>query len=39
MKKGLDNLQLELLVIVSHLVWVLGTKLRSFERAVYALNC
>jgi len=32
-------LQLELLAVVSHLTWVLGTKLWSFSRAENVLNC
>lgn len=33
-----DPLELELQVVVNHAVWVLGTKLGSFARAVSALN-
>lgn len=32
-------MELELHWVVSHLVWVLGTELRSSERAMYILEC
>lgn len=34
----LDLLELELKVVVSHLPWVLGPELLSFETAAQALN-
>lgn len=40
-KGVLDPLEMELwtvVTVVSHLLWVLGTKVRSPERAVLALN-
>lgn len=37
-KKVLDPLELDLQVVMSHLKWVLGTKLRSFERDASTLN-
>ncbi|KAL6031076.1 hypothetical protein STEG23_001349 [Scotinomys teguina] len=36
--EALDPLELELQVDVSHLMWVLGTELRSFERAGCTLS-
>jgi hypothetical protein len=37
-KRVSDNLQVELQVVVSHLLWILGTKLRSSRRAMCILN-
>ena len=37
-KKVLESLELELQVIVSHLMWVLGTKFQSSGRGVSTLN-
>lgn len=37
-KRALDALEVELKIVVSHLMWVLGPKLGSSARAVYALN-
>lgn len=37
-QKSLDPLELDLHVVVSHLMWVLGTKLGSSARAVSALR-
>lgn len=37
--RKLDPLELEFYGIVGHLMWVLGTKLRSSVRAVWALDC
>lgn len=34
-----DPRELELLVVVSHLTWLLGTKFGSYERSASALNC
>lgn len=34
----MDNLKLKLNIIVSLLIWVLGTKLQSFRRAESVLN-
>lgn len=34
----IDNLKLKLNIIVSLLIWVLGTKLQSFRRAESVLN-
>jgi hypothetical protein len=33
-----DPLDLELLVVLSHPVWMLGTELRFSERAVFSFN-
>ena len=38
-KKISEPLELELQVVVSHPVWVLGTKLGSSARATNAFNC
>jgi hypothetical protein len=38
-KRMLDPLELELLVVVDHQIWVLGTEHRSSGRAVCAFNC
>ena len=37
-KRVLDILELQLQVVVSHLMWVLETKLRSSTRTINALN-
>lgn len=37
-KKAWDSLELELKTVVSHLIWVLGTKFRLTESTIYALN-
>jgi hypothetical protein len=37
-KRVLDPLQLELQPVVSCLMWVLRTELRSFARATHGLN-
>ena len=37
-KMTLESLVLELQVVVRHLTWVLGAKLRSFARAACPLN-
>lgn len=37
-KMTLDSLELELYVVVSHLIWVLGTKLGSSGGETSALN-
>lgn len=37
-KEGVDPLDLELQVIVSHMTWVLGTELGFPERAANMLN-
>jgi hypothetical protein len=36
--QGLDPLELELQVVVSYLVWLLGIELGSFGRGASALN-
>lgn len=38
-KKVSVLLVLELQVVMSHLMWVLGTELRSSVRTVYIFNC
>lgn len=37
-KRVSDPLELELQEVVSHLIWMLGIELRSYGRAVSALN-
>lgn len=37
-KRGLDALELELQVTVNPIMWVSGTKLRSFRRTANVLN-
>lgn len=37
--RTLNSLKLELQRVVSHMMWVLGTKLVSFTRTVCDLNC
>lgn len=38
-KRMLDTLQLEVEVVVSYLMWLLGIEPRSSARAANALNC
>lgn len=38
-KRVLDPLEMEQQVVVSHLTWVLGTKLKPSPRQASALNC
>ena len=37
-EEGLDPLKMEFQVVVSYLMWEMGTELRSFARAAHALN-
>ena len=37
-KRALDALSVQLRMVVSHLTWILRTKLGSFTRVLYVLN-
>lgn len=39
LKTVLNTLELELLAVVAHLMWVLGTEFESFGEVASAFNC